>query len=213
MLEYISKKTIKESKCKQIFTDVIQKVQKDIRNEGITFSYNLVGSAKRNMIIVYPNKPFDCDYQIFLQKNKKQLSPKQIKEKLIASFNKNLPKGFNPCENSTTAITIKKVDTNSKIAFGYDIVIIAANATPQKIIRHSENVYTWNELPDMRDYTSNLSKIKGADMWKTLRERYLQKREVQSHGKYPAKKSFQIFNEALIETLSVFSSKSEARQK
>lgn len=39
MLEYISKKTIKESKCKQIFTDVIQKVQKDIRNEGITFSY------------------------------------------------------------------------------------------------------------------------------------------------------------------------------
>ena len=33
------------------------------------------------------------------------------------------------------------------------------------------------------------------------------------HGKYPAKKSFQIFNEALVETLSIFSSKSRARHK
>ena len=55
----------------------------------------------------------------------------------------------------------------------------------------------------MRDYTNNLSKIKGAEMWKILREHYLQKREAESHGKYPTKKSFQIFNEALVETLSV----------
>ena len=213
MLEYISKKAIKESKCKQIFTNVIHKVQKDIRNEGVTFSYNLVGSAKRNMIIAYPNKPFDCDYQIFLQKNKKQLSPKLIKEKLIASFNENLPQGFKSCENSTTAITIKKVDTDSKIAFSYDIVIIDANSNPPLIIRRNENIYTWNELPDMRDYATNLSKIKGAEMWKILREHYLQKREAQSHGKYPTKKSFQIFNEALVETLSIFSSKSRARHK
>lgn len=109
MLEYISKKAIKESKCKLIFTDVIHKVQKNMRSEGVTFSYNLVGSAKRNMIIAYPNKPFDCDYQIFLQKNKKQLSPKLIKEKLIASFNENLPQGLNLAKTPPPPLQLKRL--------------------------------------------------------------------------------------------------------
>lgn len=208
MLEYISKKTIKKSKCKQIFTDVIHKVQKDIKSEGVTFSYNLVASAKRNMIVAYPNQSFDCDYQIFLQKNKKELSPKQIKEKLIASFNKNLPKDFNPCENSTTAITIKKITAE----FAYDIVIIDAKSNPPQIIRHDDN-YTWNELPDMKDYTDNLSKINGAEMWRELRKRYLEKKEAQFRNKHTEKKSFQILNEAINETLSAFSSTSKARHK
>lgn len=201
-MEYISKKTIKESKCKQIFSDTFRKVQKEIKKEGLTFSFNLVGSAKRNMVVNYPDKPFDCDYQLFLQKNKKELSEKQIKEKLINLFNKFLPNNFVPCEDSTTAITTR---CNDKIPFGYDIVIIDANQYTPQIIRRKNQNYTWNKLPHEKGYPDNLSQIEGPEMWAELRERYIDKKDKQYHNKYPAdKKSFQILNEAINDTLSFF---------
>lgn len=193
---------IKESKCKQIFTDTFRKVQKEIKKEGLTFSFNLVGSAKRNMIVDYPDKPFDCDYQLFLQKNKKELSAKQIKEKLIVLFNKFLPNNFVKCEDSTTAIT---THYKGKIPFGYDIVIIDANQDIPQIIRRKNQNYTWNELPETKGYPDNLAQIEGPKMWKKLRERYLDKKDKQYHNKYPIdRKSFQILNEAINETIDCF---------
>lgn len=201
-MEYISKKTIKDSRCKQIFTDTFRKVQKEIKKEGLTFSFNLVGSAKRNMIVDYPDKPFDCDYQLFLQKNKQNLSAKQIKQKLIDCFNKYLPDNFCYCKDSTTAITTK---CGAKIPFSYDIVIIDANTDIPQIIRRQNQNYTWNKLPNEKGYPKNLTQIDGPEMWENLRERYLDKKEAQYHNKYPTqKKSFQILNEAINETLHNF---------
>lgn len=88
MINYISKQTIKQTQCKQIFNKAFKQVQKEARSEGLTFSCNLVGSAKRNMILENKNEGFDCDYQLFLQKNKKGLSPSQVKELLIRLFDK-----------------------------------------------------------------------------------------------------------------------------
>ena len=68
MINYISKQIIKQTQCKQIFDATFRKVQQDAKTEGLTFSYNLVGSAKRNMILENKNEGFDCDYQLFLQK-------------------------------------------------------------------------------------------------------------------------------------------------
>jgi hypothetical protein len=83
MINYISKQTIKQTQCKQIFDKAFKQVQKEARAEGLTFSCNLVGSAKRNMILENKNEWFDCDYQLFLQKNKKRLSSSEIKKLLI----------------------------------------------------------------------------------------------------------------------------------
>lgn len=202
-MDYISKRTIKESKCKQIFTDTFRKVQKEIKKEGLTFSFNLVGSAKRNMIVDYPDKPFDCDYQLFLQKNKKELTAKQIKEKLIVLFNKFLSSNFSNCENSTTAIT---THYKGKIPFGYDIVIIDARGNTPLIIKRDKNYnHFWNKLPHEKGYPSNLAQIDGPEMWTELRERYLDKKDKQYHNKYPIdRKSFQILNEAINETIDCF---------
>ena len=110
MINYISKQTIKQTQCKQIFDKAFKQVQKEARAEGLTFSCNLVGSAKRNMILENKNEGFDCDYQLFLQKNKKRLSPSEIKRLLIRLFDKYLSQnnGFTCCEDSTTAITKKR---------------------------------------------------------------------------------------------------------
>ncbi len=204
-MDYISKNTIKESKCKQIFTQTFRKVQKEIKKEGLTFSFNLVGSAKRNMIVdksKNPNILFDCDYQLFLQKNKKQLSAKQIKTKLISCFDKFFPDNFYYCQDSTTAITTR---CDAEIPFGYDIVIIDANQDIPQIIRRKNQNYTWNELPEEKNYPSNLAQIEGPEMWAELRERYLDKKGKQYHNKYPIdRKSFQILNEAINETIDCF---------
>ena len=54
---------------KELFMNVFHEVQKECRKQyGLTFNFNLVGSAKRNMVIRHHNKGFDLDYQLFLQK-------------------------------------------------------------------------------------------------------------------------------------------------
>ena len=184
---------------KELFMNVFHEVQKECRKQyGLTFNFNLVGSAKRNMVIRHHNKGFDLDYQLFLQKNKQDLSEKEIKTILIKLFRKYFPQEFNRREDSTSAITIKKV-FKDKIEIGYDIVILKSTGNVCEIIRRKGQEYFWNELPDTKNYISNLSKIKGA-LWPTLKNVYGQK-IIQKHydKSYQDKKSFQILNEAIQE--------------
>ena len=156
MINYISKQTIKQTQCKQIFNNTFKKVQKDARAEGLTFSFNLVGSAKRNMILENENEGFDCDYQLFLQKNKKKLTPSQIKKFLIQWFDKYFPSDFDYCEDSTTAITTKKKNSDGTILFRYDIVILDCNQDTPSIIKRNNSGHTWCPLPKEKNYPSNL---------------------------------------------------------
>ena len=65
---YVSKSEVRE--LMQTFEDILFYVRKDAKSEGITFTCNLVGSAKRNSVVRHPTKGTDCDYQLFLQSNK-----------------------------------------------------------------------------------------------------------------------------------------------
>ena len=205
MINYISKQTIKQTQCKQIFDKAFKQVQKDAKAEGLTFSCNLVGSAKRNMILENENEGFDCDYQLFLQKNKKRLSPSRIKELLIKLFDKYFPSDFEYCEDSTTAITTKKKNSNGTILFRYDIVILDCNQETPSIIKRNNSGHTWCQLPKERNYPSNLAEIEGPEMWNELRELYREKKDMQFHNKgYQGRKSFQILNEAINEILQQY---------
>lgn len=207
MINYISKQTIKQTQCKQIFDKAFKQVQKDAKAEGLTFSCNLVGSAKRNMILENKNEGFDCDYQLFLQKNKKGLSPSKIKNLLMQLFDKYLSKnnGFTCCEDSTTAITKKRKNTNGKILFQYDIVILDCNQKIPSIIKRNNSGHTWCQLSKERNYPSNLAEIEGPEMWNELRELYREKKDMQFHNKgYHGRKSFQILNEAINEILQQY---------
>ena len=207
MINYISKQIIKQTQCKQIFDATFRKVQQDAKTEGLTFSYNLVGSAKRNMSLENKNEGFDCDYQLFLQKNKKKLSPSEIKKLLIRLFDKYLSpnNGFTCCEDSTTAITKTRKSPNGKILFRYDIVILDCNQKTPSIIKRNNGGHTWCPLPQERNYPSNLAEIEGPEMWNELRERYREKKDMQFHNKgYQGRKSFQILNEAINEILQQY---------
>lgn len=203
MVEYVSKKEVKPYRT--IFDEMIAKMREEVKENGITFTYLLVGSAKRNLVVRHHNKGFDCDYQIFIQKNKKDLSPKQIKNLFIDLFNKYKPSDFDYSEDSTSAITIKKKDTgNCKIEFSYDVVILKKSEDKTEIIRRKDCNYTWNMLEDgYENYPENAQQVKGKDAWQLLREIYLDKKENHMNGVkgYVDKKSFQLFQESINETL------------
>lgn len=190
---------------KELFDEMLSSVRKDVKREGITFTCNLVGSAKRNLVVCHPTKGIDCDYQLILQSNKNGLNESEIKRLFRSSFDRHRPTGFSPCEDSTSALTMRKKDAkHSKILYSFDIVILQdMNGVPEIIRRNSEGEYVWNQLRSMADFQQRFSMISNSDMWDELRRRYYNKKVKQMNSETD-KKSFQLLNETVNEVISLF---------
>ena len=205
--EYVSKNEVRP--YEELFEEVFREMQKEIKKKnGLTFSFALVGSAKRNLVVRHHNKGFDCDYQLYLQRNKQELSAEEIKKLLIKKFDEKMPNEFDYCEDSTSSITIKKkITKQSKIEFSYDIVIMDLYEDASYILRkNGSGQYVWNQLPDFTSFEDDYRQIEGADMWEDLRQCYYDKKIAKNNGspKYKDKKSFQLLHQAVKETLSRF---------
>lgn len=205
--EYVPKSEVRP--YIKLFEEVFREIQKELKkNNGLTFSFALVGSAKRNLVVRHHNKGFDCDYQLYLQKNKQKLSGEEIKKLLMEKFDEKMPNEFDFCEDSTSSITIKKkITKQSKIEFSYDIVIMDLYEDASYILRkNGSGQYVWNQLPDFTSFDDDYSQIKGTDMWEDLKQRYYNKITAKNNGspKYKDKKSFQLLHQAVKETLSRF---------
>lgn len=200
---YVSKNDV--IPLKELFDEMLSSVRKDVKREGITFTCNLVGSAKRNLVVCHPTKGIDCDYQLILQSNKNGLNESEIKRLFRLSFDWHRPTGFSPCEDSTSALTMRKKDAkHSKILYSFDIVILQdMNGVPKIIRRTSEGEYVWNQLRSMADFQQRFSMISNSDMWDELRRRYYNKKVKQMNGETD-KKSFQLLNETVNEVISLF---------
>ena len=193
---YVSKSDI--IPLKELFDEMLRSVRKDVKKHGITFTCNLVGSAKRNLVICHPTKGIDCDYQLVLQSDKSGLNASEIKRLFRLSFDRYRPTGFSSCEDSTSALTMRKKDTkHSKILYSFDIVILKnIDGVPEILRRNSEGAYVWNKLYSMADFQERFSLITGNEMWNELKERYYKKKVKQMDGN-DDKKSFQLLNEAV----------------
>lgn len=203
MTEYVSKNEVKP--YRKIFDKMMADIRENVRKKGITFTYQLVGSAKRNLVVCHPTKGIDCDYQLILQSNKNGLNESEIKRLFRLSFDRHRPAGFSPCEDSTSALTMRKKDAkHSKILYSFDIVILQdMNGVPEIIRRTSEGEYVWNQLRSMADFQQRFSMISNSDMWDELRRRYYNKKVKQMNGETD-KKSFQLLNETVNEVISLF---------
>ena len=205
--EYVSKNEVRP--YEELFEEVFREIQKEIKKKnGLTFSFALVGSAKRNLVVRHHNKGFDCDYQLYLQRNKQELSAEEIKKLLIKKFDEKMPNEFDYCEDSTSSITLKKkITKQSKIEFSYDIVIMDLYENVSYILRkNGTGQYVWNQLPSFTSFEDDYSQIEGADMWEDLRQCYYDKKIAKNNGspKYKDKKSFQLLHQAVKETLQKF---------
>ena len=212
MCKYVTKKELKEPK--KILNDWIIRVQKAIKKEyKITFSFNLIGSGKRNLVIKSCNTNwFDLDCQLVIQKTPKEFNlksnAKKVKEIFRKAFDREKPDGFSNCEDSTQALTSK----NKKGQYSYDIIITYYETNELFILRNDKNSndannkdYKWAQKGDMKEFYENYKKIFGSDMWNHLRNLYINKRHsYKDNIDFTRKKSYQILNESVNETLKHF---------
>ena len=121
-----------------------------------------------------------------------------------------MPSNYENCNDSTSAITIKKKSTTKKdaIEFSYDVAIMRERDgcdAPEIIRRDKNDNYIWNMLSDMSGFATHYDKISGPNMWADLRDRYYDKvineREKSENIR---RKSFQLLHEATNETLAKF---------
>lgn len=208
MMEYVSKSEVKP--YRDLFEkEIISIIRTECKQKGLTFVCQLVGSARRNLIVRHHNKGFDCDYQILIKKNVAKLSGKDIKMLLLACFNKYMPDCFDYCEDSTSAITIKQKHGN-KIQFSYDIVILLENDKGQiQILRRVRNGeqynYIWNLLPNSNNLEDKIKLIESTNHYDELCELYYQKKVNKISGSnYQERKSFQLLNEAANEIIGKY---------
>lgn len=208
-------------KPREVFSKWIKNVQDELRDKGFTFSFNPIGSASRNMVIQKCNeKTFDLDYQIVMQKIPFKYNwdkdCKKFKDLFRTTFDKYKPSGFTYCEDSTQALTTK----NQNQKYGYDIIITTFDDNDNfYILYNKKNTngannedYEWAKRKDMKKYSERLAMVRGPKMWKYLRDIYKEKRHDHKDDQQPnKKKSYQILNEAVVETLEAFGIKNYPR--
>lgn len=197
-MTYVPKKIVKKENM--LFLNLINSIRKDLRDIGITYSCNLVGSAKRNLVILDHKNNFDCDYQIFIRKNKNEYTAKKIKYAFINLLNKNRGNMFGPCKNRTTSIKIEKNEKNIYNGItSCDIVLIKQDHNGLQIIKKADDndKYDFNILKNMDSYMNDYKKIKGK-MWDELRNKYYDKKINNSNENL---KSFQLLHMVVVEVL------------
>ena len=170
-----------------------------------TFDIRLIGSGDKRLVTQNAKEPFDLDYNLILQKDKKGLigNPKQIKDMFIAKFNQALENSnmeFKHASNSTSVITVKIKD-EGKIVFVFDVAIIFEDNAGMfhRLMHDNDNSrYIWNTIPSSRDYLNKYQVVKDKQYVAEFKDRYLalKNKYLSSSEK---RKSFSVFLETLNE--------------
>lgn len=216
-MEYIAKKDSTKREARDIFENqIIKKVReyltRDFGKKKWIFDVFLVGSAKRNLILI-GNEGFDLDYQLRFNKippthlEKAQKTKLDLKEYFDEAF-KELGLDLTCCEDSTHVLTTKKLDSDGQVIYSYDIAILRYNSNNDYIILKNEKEdkgaedYHYNELPNCEDFNEKYQLINTSKKWNLLRKIYKSKKEnVQNQSKDDRPHSFSLLGEAVNEVL------------
>ncbi len=183
---------------------ILHSVQNEVR-DYFTFDIRLIGSGDKKLVTQNEDESFDLDYNLILQRDKKNLlnSPRQIKDIFVSRFNKILQpeiSDFKYACDSTSVITLKLVQ-NGKLQFSFDIAILVENndgvfyrLTNDK----RSDRYIWNEVAHSKDYLEKFQQIKIQGYWQSFKERYLELKNYHLR-KNDKVKSFSVFLETLNE--------------
>ena len=184
---------------------ILREVQKYLRkNKVLTFQFNLIGSAGRKLItrVKNGNKGFDLDYNIVIQKifDEKYENPKLLKEIFVKLFNEYFDDSYDYSEDSTSVITIKKLNAKrNKILYSVDFAIVSYyedddGKERQEYVRFDKNTntYSWalRKVATDHRYVENLIKDNG--LWQDVKHLYLENK-----NKEPDKKSRIVYYQTL----------------
>lgn len=189
-MEYLHKKDKKKISAredfeKRLLPKVREYLRKDFGKKKFVFNEFLVGSTKRNLVLV-GNEGFDMDYQLRFDRIPDEYlkDAKALKELFRNYFNKakkELEIGLMDCEDSTHVLTMKKI-VSAKVDYSYDIAILRLNECGQYVILKNEKQgrqddYHYVPLPDCGDFNERYKKVKTQEAWSLLRDKYKVKKE------------------------------------
>lgn len=183
----------------------MKSIQRDLRENGIlTFQFNLIGSAKRKLItrVENGNQGFDLDYNIVIQKvfNNRYNNAKLLKQKFIDLFNKYFDDSYDYSEDSTSVITIKKLNAQrNKVLCSVDFAIVnyyedEEGMERQEYIRFDKNTgnYSWALRKVATNHRHVEDLIKEKNLWEDVKDLYLKNK-----SKEPKKKSRIVYYQTL----------------
>lgn len=204
------KKAAREDFEKEILPRVRQYLKQDFGKKKWTFNEFLVGSTKRNLVLV-GNEGFDLDYQLRFSRMPEEYlnNAKETKGLFRRYFNKakkELGLKLTDCEDSTHVLTMKNI-VNKKVEYSYDIAILRLDSVGQYIIlknekQEKEDDYHYVQLPDCEDFTERYKKVRASEAWTLLRDKYKEKKEkYQTTKKDDRPASFSLLGQAVNEVI------------
>lgn len=185
--------------------DIIHDVQYDLK-DYFTFDIKLIGSGEKRLVTQNEDKCFDLDYNLIIQKDKKDLinNPKAIKQLFMQSFNEVLEDAVNGYKHvcDSTSVVTNKIVINNRLEFKFDVAILvkADNDKYYRLINDKNTGrYIWNELRGSKNYIERFSHVKHLGLFNDFKTRYLELKNMHlSRGEDI--KSFSV----LLETLNEF---------
>lgn len=198
---YVTKKQAKP--IKDELYQILFKVQNIVR-DSFTFQFTPVGSSSKNMI-TYDKKSnigFDFDFNIKINDDDENYSPTEIRNKIKNAINKvAVQYGYKNCEDSTSVLTIKKINKSTcKIIHSCDFAIVYnCNDGKQQYIRFNKknNNYTWEfRGNEFNGLSKKIKWLKNNHYWKDLRDYYIDKKNRNNNSN---KHSRSIFAESINE--------------
>ena len=201
--KYVVQSTVKDADewCKGVILEV-----QDIVRDWFTFDFKLIGSGERRLVTQNGNNPFDLDYNLILQKDKKDLfyNPQRIKILFMDAFkralNKRGIKNYSE-RNHTSVITVNILDKKNNVEFSFDVAILAeldngffCRLTYDKI----SNRYIWNQVPNSHKFFDRYKLVRDNGYFMKFKNRYLELKKEHLEKKDETS-SFSIFLETLNE--------------
>lgn len=197
-----------ESEAKRYRSDCSRTLKKTcelLRARGISAQFTLVGSGARNMITRNGDGPYDLDYNLLVVKaDDEYRDPRLLKDTIRNALNKAVGgKFFSDAQDSTSCLTaLLHFNDTPNVEFSFDVAIIAKNRNGNYMrLIHNKlwSQYTWNEVPHSHQVTDRANELKNAGLWKKVRDRYLDKKNMYLSRQDHNHPSFVVYVEAVNE--------------
>lgn len=182
MYHYLCDKEFEQSMrqfCGKTMQDLCRTLRKD---HDIGAGFALVGSGARNLIMQNENGPVDLDYNLEIVRCKDFNDCRGIKQEVQKAFNHVLQNcGLHNCEDSTSALTTKKIQLGKgpSAGFSIDVCIVITNERGNylRLIHDktglaSKDRYYWNEARKSNHMKEKTDYIKSQKCWSMVRKRY-----------------------------------------
>lgn len=190
--KYIPKRKI--LKDKREILGFLKKLQSDFKDKyGKGFSFSLVGSSKRNMVIQQQNPSWDFDFQIHImskddifEKETTRNGIREFIEKTIDNYTDNNNR-WSKGEQKTSSIFWKKLDNKNQVVKKFDLVILKWDYTIEsfkilqkkaKIPKEKNIKYIWNEVKTTYKKILNIDfkNLQNKKKFIILRQKYIEKK-------------------------------------